>query len=336
MLKTFNISEQEKRQILNHHKLLKENDEIKFGVIENDPKYNFYDKIWKYEGFLKNGIIDTTDVPVKDLGKSKITFSDGNYFVGEFKDGQIEGEGVFHFKSGLKLSGEFALNEENESGITYQVTLNDGRIINDIFKYELNNRIKTIGLPGWVTSLIDGNDPNSELTVQNCNTQLKQYSDLIRKINNKEIDLTFVNKINNYVKPVKTIIKNCYRQYPDEMKKQKNDFLLVRNPGGDSRQFTLVLENTNKRDIYNKSSMGLNNTISKVILEHKENKERRVQENNIIKNRLNFVLTENKDSLIDLINEKNILLKNGYDGQLVEKNYNLIVGRKFRNIGGEK
>jgi hypothetical protein len=81
--------------------------------------------------------------------------------------------------------------------------------------------------------------------------------------------------------------------------------------------------------------MGLNNTISKVILEHKEKKNLKIQENKIIKNRLNFVLTENKDSILNLIKEKNILLNKGYDSELIDKNYNLIINKRFRNVGGE-
>jgi hypothetical protein len=76
--------------------------------------------------------------------------------------------------------------------------------------------------------------------------------------------------------------------------------------------------------------MGLKNTISNVIHGYNELKKRKIQENQIINNRLNFVINENKvDSLVDLIKEKNILLKNGYDNELVEYNYDKIIN-KFR------
>ena len=60
------------------------------------------------------------------------------------------------------------------------------------------------------------------------------------------------------------------------MEKQKSDFLLVRNPGGDIIDYAIVLENANKQDIYNKNSMGLKNTISNVIHGYNELKKRKI------------------------------------------------------------
>jgi hypothetical protein len=163
-----------------------------------------------------------------------------------------------------------------------------------------------------------------------CTTQLKNYADLIRKIQSGELDADMTKKVGAKLRPTKKYIQNCWRTYPKDMEKQKSDFLLVRNPGGDIIDYAIVLENANKQDIYNKNSMGLKNTISNVIHGYNELKKRKIQENQIIKNRLNFVINENKiDSLVDLIKEKNILLNNGYDNELVEYNYDKIIN-KFR------
>jgi hypothetical protein len=113
------------------------------------------------------------------------------------------------------------------------------------------------------------------------------------------------------------------------MKKQKDDFLLVRNPGGDITDYAIVLENDNKQDIYNKNSMGLNNTISKIVMDYKLNKERVIQEEKIIESRFKFVMTENVDSIINVIKEKNELLNKGYDGKVIDKVYNRLIKNRF-------
>jgi hypothetical protein len=324
--------------------------EISYGTLENDPSYNFYDSEWKYEGWLKNGKIDKVEPkeienlnskrllsfgPSK-IATSKITFSDGNFYVGDFEDGQIQGEGKFVFKSGLVLTGKFLPNEENEGGLTYSVTLNNGQTISDIFGYELKkNKYVNSGIPDWAIKILNTDYFDDRVKEDNCLSQLTNYVELIKKINNGEIKQEFVNLLSDKLKDYKKFIFNCYRTLPTSMRKRKQETITIQNPGGDTRQFAIVLENSNKRDIYNKNSMGLNNTISKVILEHKEKKNLKIQENKIIKNRLNFVLTENKDSILNLIKEKNILLNKGYDSELIEKNYNLIINKRFRNVGGE-
>jgi hypothetical protein len=466
-----------------------------YGELKNSSDYKFYDKIWTYNGIFKNGIIDTTEkvsspAAAEKMYPGQLTFSDGNIYVGNFKDGQIDGKGIFTFNSGLRLSGNFKLNEESES-LTYSVVLDNGETIDDIFKYEItykqkekgstspdigilktgtfkgktffnvdlidgketynkkgilpkitiiitnldnenisfrtlsddngsftfervpygkysldasigyskdislsinsftfNTEVKDVRLnlkpsesfkkfidketiklkdfgqiknlsklssdetkkifidniyegtkeSTWIKDLIKGDFEKKYGTInteENCVNQLKNYADMLRKINNGEVDLETTKQVGKSLRPTKKFIQSCWITYPKEMRKQKEDFLLVRNPGGNITDYAIVLENSNKRDIYNKNSMGLNNTISKVILEHKEKKNSKIQEEKIIKSRLNFVLTENKDSIIDLIKEKNILLNKGYDSELIERNYNLIINKKFRSVGGE-
>ena len=110
------------------------------GTLKNSPDYKFYDSEWTYTGYFANGIIDTT-VPLP-LGKESvgalgtIKFSDNNTYSGNFKNGQIDGNGEFKFSSGLKLKGNFKLNEETEN-FTYSVTLENGQVIPDIFNYNL-------------------------------------------------------------------------------------------------------------------------------------------------------------------------------------------------------
>jgi hypothetical protein len=463
-----------------------------YGTLKNSPEYTFYDSEWEYIGFFVNGRIDTTNanptmIPVdmdmpstESLGKIK--FSDNNVYIGNFKNGQIEGNGEFKFSSGLILKGNFKLNQESET-ITYSVTLENGQVIPDIFNYDLTYKQsqtnptndKTIGilktgtirgttfysvdftdgtktknekglLPNVfirisnvedtskffeVTSDDDGlfafenvpygkyslianingnnqmslnvesfdfNTPTKDVrltlkplesfqkfinktvkksiengekssidkwkikdsfinvlyeqsksdtfisdilkgrfeqkygtvtTKENCVTQLNNYADLIRKIQKGEIDLNTTKTIGTNLRPTKKYIQNCWRTYPNAMKNQKDDFLLVRNPGGDITEYAIVLENTNKQDIYNKNSMGLNNTISKIVTDYKLNKERVIQEEKIIENRIKFVMTENVDSIINVIKEKNDLLNKGYDGKVVDRIYNKLIRNRF-------
>lgn len=483
------------------------------GKLTNSPDYNFYDQVWTYVGYFINGIIDNNDISSEtiplsydagaiSLGEkiSQIKFSDGNIYTGSFIDGQIDGRGTFIFNNGLKLTGDFKLNEEFE-GITYSVVLDNGEKIDNIFDYaskyksenknltkdeslgilkssifrgttyyninlsdekenvnkkgvlpkvfiritnlddkkiffeqvsnedgkfvfnnvpygkyklesninntndlslevesfELKQRIKdvnlflkpsdsykkfinkelkrlrnpetggydvrVIGTPKlsefndkdiidylfasvysdfkgdtWISDIINGRFEQKygkTTTKEMCVSQLKNYADLIRKIQSGEIGLEMVKNVGSKLRPTKKYIQNCWRTYPNEMKKEKSDFLLVKNPGGDITDYAIVLENTNKQDIYNKNSMGINTTISKVIFDYKELKERKIQENQIIKSRLNFVVNENAESLINLINEKNILIEKGYDYDLINYNYDKIIQKKFRSVGGE-
>lgn len=203
----------------------------------------------------------------------------------------------------------------------------------DIMYYFIDQVYKITKPDTWLSDIINGRFEQKYGTIttkEMCVTQLKNYADLIRKIQKGELDTDMTKKVGAKLRPTKKYIQNCWRTYPKDMEKQKSDFLLVRNPGSDITDYAIVLENTNKQDIYNKNSMGLKNTISNVIHGYNELKKRKIQENQIIKNRLNFVINENKiDSLVDLIKEKNILLKNGYDDDLVEYNYNKILN-KFR------
>ncbi len=464
-----------------------------YGKLKNSPEYTFYDSEWEYSGYFVNGRIDTTNVnsttvpmslDMASVGESlgKIKFSDNNVYTGNFKNGQIEGDGEFKFSSGLTLKGNFKLNQESET-ITYSVTLENGQVIPDIFNYNLTykksptNPIndKTIGilktgtirgttfysvdftdgtktknekglLPNIfirisnvedtskffeVTSDDDGlfvfenvpygkyslianingnnqmslnvesfdfNTPTKDVrltlkplesfqkfinktvkksiengektsidkwkikdsfinvlyeqsksdtfisdilkgrfeqkygtvtTKENCVTQLNNYADLIRKIQKGEINLKTIKDIGTNLRPTKKYIQNCWRTYPNAMKNQKDDFLLVRNPGGDITEYAIVLENANKQDIYNKNSMGLNNTITKIVTDYKLNKDRVIQEEKIIENRIKFVMTENVDSIINVIKEKNDLLNKGYDGKVVDRIYSKLIRNRF-------
>lgn len=209
---------------------------------------------------------------------------------------------------------------------------------NDIIDYLFASVYSDIKGDTWISDIINGRFEQKYgkiTTKEMCVSQLKNYADLIRKIQSGEIGLEMVKNVGSKLRPTKKYIQNCWRTYPNEMKKEKSDFLLVRNPGGDITDYAIVLENTNKQDIYNKNSMGIKNTISKVIFDYKELKERKIQENQIIKSRLNFVVNENVDSLINLINEKNILIEKGYDYDLINYNYDKIIQKKFRSVGGE-
>ena len=75
--------------------------------------------------------------------------------------------------------------------------------------------------------------------------------------------------------------------------------------------------------------MGLNNTISKIVMDYKLNKERVIQEEKIIENRFKFVMTEDVDSIVNVIKEKNELLNKGYDSKVIDKVYNRLIKNRF-------
>ena len=219
---------------------------------------------------------------------------------------------------------------------TIKKSIEDGET-NDLdswnIKYSfISNLYKQTKSDTWVSDILKGRFEQKYGTVttkENCVSQLNNYADLIRKIQKGEIDLKTTKMVGSKLRPTKNYIQNCWRTYPNAMKKQKDDFLLVRNPGGNMTDYAVVLENDNKQDIYNKNSMGLNNTISKIVMDYKLNKERVIQEEKIIENRFKFVMTENVDSIINVIKEKNELLNKGYDGKIIEDVYNRLIKNRF-------
>ena len=184
----------------------------------------------------------------------------------------------------------------------------------------------------WISDIISGKFEQKYGTIttkENCVIQLKNYADLIRDIQSGVISLAIRKSVGPQLRPTKKYIQNCWRTYPNDMRKQKSDFLLVRNPGGDVSDYAIVLENANNRDIYNKNNMGLNGTISKIVTDYKLNKDRMIQEEKIIESRFNFVISEGVESIVSLIKEKNELINKGYTGKIIDRVYNRLIKNKF-------
>lgn len=483
-----------------------------WGGLSDSGGYDFHDANWEYVGSFVDGKINggSEDIapvtPDKEFGQ--ITFSDGKSYSGEFKGGQINGNGIFLFPNGMKLEGVF--QTKPEEGITISVTTTENQFIPDIFKYNetykqsnKNQQRNTIGaiktsnfngitkfkfkleskkigkskeyqgylpnvfvritnlddkkvffetmsdasgnfqipnvpygkyklfflvegnvreflykkseyvinkenqkvsvplkptktlfrslsrdisafeksetsedgstyLPGtgmqtfdllnmtndeireyifssihqtndkdWASDLIAGRFEKKygEVTSKEaCLREFKNYADIIRKIQKKEIDLEILKNPGNDLQPTKNYLKNCIKIYGKEIN-DKDDVKIVVNPPGEAYGFGVRLENKNKQNIY--KDMGLSRTISKVITEHSEKKKTLLQETKIIKNRLKMISesydlnrkSERKLAFNELRNEKTKLISLGYNRNVVKESFIDVMKGLFGNSG---
>ena len=116
-----------------------------WGTLKDSDDYNFHDANWKYTGSFVDGKINGTSDDVPDMFKpdpfGKIDFSDGKSYSGDFKDGQIGGNGTFTFQDGMVLKGVFKTTEQE--GIVISVTTQDNQYIPNIFDYNENYKQST-------------------------------------------------------------------------------------------------------------------------------------------------------------------------------------------------
>ena len=113
------------------------------GDINNNPKYKgevkreyiiFGDYIIEGVGSLTYSDGDKYEGEWKDgqkNGQGTYTWSNGNKYVGEFKDGKKHGQGTFTWSNGRKYVGEFKNGIQNGKG-TY--TWSDGLLISSTTK----------------------------------------------------------------------------------------------------------------------------------------------------------------------------------------------------------
>jgi hypothetical protein len=307
---------------------------------------------------VEKGILPNTTVEITNLNNKRIFFNtkSDNDGVFSFKDvphgnysivSNINGNNKMTFSSPsfefntptkdiritLKPSEQFKkyINGDIKKSIEIGQTedLGDWGNIKYSFIDELYKEPKS---STWISDIINGKFEQKYGTIttkENCVTQLKNYAGLIRDIQSGVISLSITKSVGPQLRPTKKYIQNCWRTYPNDMRKQKSDFLLVRNPGGDVSDYKIVLENANNRDIYNKNNMGLNGTISKIVTDYKLNKDRMIQEEKIIESRFNFVISEGVESIVSLIKEKNELINKGYTGKIIDRVYNRLIKNKF-------
>ena len=266
-------------------------------------------------------------------------------YEGKLTSTGFGGKGVFTFPDETVYTGTFLQSNLGiNNPITFDNDHNEDKTV-DLIKFH-NKTIPNSDVEGdddddddddddvqqaVETDIKDTNGilkPDTTTTKENCISQLKNYANLIRGIQSGQVILKTPTE-ESLLRPTKKYIQNCWGTYPNAMERQKSDFLLVRNPGGDVSDYKIVLENANNRDIYNKNNMGLNGTISKIVTDYKLNKDRMIQEEKIIESRFNFVISEGVESIVSLIKEKNELINKGYTGKIIDRVYNRLIKNKF-------
>ena len=70
-----------------------------------------------------------------------ITFANGNKYVGEFKDGNVHGQGTFTWASGAKYVGEF---KDGKAHVQGTWTYEDGRVEKGILKKDKLIKFATV------------------------------------------------------------------------------------------------------------------------------------------------------------------------------------------------
>ena len=164
-------------------------------------------------------------------------------------------------------------------------------------------------------------DYTDKKTLQFCKKETTLYAKMVRDLYNGVITKEMVKSPQN-LQPTKDFLKSCYMRYKNDSKffnyKKNEDLVLLMNPGNDLYGFKIVLEH---KDIYRKNTdMSITNSIRKVIKEHSQVKKDSLIENEIIRNRINFVIrnSNNQNVRKKLIEESKKLIHNGYNEKFVK------------------
>jgi len=164
-------------------------------------------------------------------------------------------------------------------------------------------------------------DYTDKQTLQFCKKETTLYAKMVRDLYNGLISKEMVKSPQN-LQPTKDFLKSCYMRYKNDSKffnyKKNEDLVLLMNPGNDLYRFKVVLEH---KDIYIKNTdMSITNSIRKVIKEHSQVKNDSLIENQIIKNRINFIVknSNNRNIKKNLIEESKKLIDTGYNENFVK------------------
>jgi hypothetical protein len=164
-------------------------------------------------------------------------------------------------------------------------------------------------------------DYTDKQTLQFCKKETTLYAKMVRDLYNEVITKDMVKSPQN-LQPTKDFLKSCYMRYKNESNffnyKKNEDLVLLMNPGNDLYGFKIVLEN---KDIYRKNiDMSISNSIRKVIKEQDQIKNDSLIENQIIRNRIDFVIkhSNNRNFKNNLIEESKKLINSGYNEKFVK------------------
>jgi hypothetical protein len=217
-------------------------------------------------------------------------------------------------------TNEYGKTQTSDGTETFDILSMDGDELYEYLESYLNANQKD--RESWIQDLVAGRFEKKygEVTSKEaCLREFKSYADIIRKITKNEIDPEKIKQPGNDLQPTKNYLKQCLKTYGKDIV-DKDDVKIVVNPPGEAYELGVRLENKIYSDIYNKTSdMGIYSSIRKVL---KEQKTTNNIENNIIKNRLNFIYESSDyyDLKFNLLKESKELIKKGYNENMV-KNY---------------
>ena len=152
-----------------------------------------------YEGEYKDGLID---------GRGIFTYANGIKYDGEFKNGFMDGEGTATYNNGSNYTGHFVRNERHGYGV---LTYSNGTIYKGQWANNRKNGIGTFESPIEVytgTWVNDDPNGNGDITFKETKVILKGKFSYDRQTNNMVVkgiakyqdDSTYEGMFNNYVK----------------------------------------------------------------------------------------------------------------------------------------
>lgn len=192
----------------------------------------------------------------------------------------------------------------------------------------------------WIKDLISGSFEEKYgkgSTLERCVDTFNTYATQIKMAYNKDVKKSSL-KTDEEVESAKNVLTYCWSTYKEDLKKKinKDDLKLIQQPGGgDLYKYQVYLkENYNKQNIYIKQKNGMSETIKNIIKEHAiKKKKENIVESKIIKNRLNFILENqnffNPKNVVkkNLLEERNVLIDNGYNSNIVNHIFNDLVNK---------
>lgn len=277
----------------------KKEEEVK--TVENKTEESDY---WDVKGFHTNILSNTKD----KKGFNILKFDDGTSYYGELKNNEnIKGVGVFTFKNGNKIEGTFGTTKTPAGYVTYWVTLKNGEELYNIFEYQNTNVKKTSTLKNEIP--LEGTASD----IKYCKTLKNYYYNLLKDLINGKVQEDEVNiswsEVEDTIRPR---LKECYSNFRKIFSNE--EISLFRNPGVNLKDdYQVILE----------KKQNLKYLIREKTIEKYEDKINLITESKIIDKRFSLITEQmnSKKIKFDLLKEKNNLLNNGYNKNIVEKYY---------------
>ena len=136
-------------------------------------------------------------------GNGTLEFSNGNKYDGEFKYGNFNGIGKYYFSNGDRYEGEFSTNQRNGWGTFYYA--NGERYVGEWFEGKKNGQGSLYASNGLVKSNGNWVNDNLKTSLQLVNLVEFRWEKEIIKLLNENINLNWDERV---IKTIKEILKN--------------------------------------------------------------------------------------------------------------------------------